>query len=135
MAAGEMPEIGKISPSVFNELIFPHLGAGTTAYWSARNTAWKSASRQQGVRRNRLPAPPSSSCPSTAGRGLRELTAAEKGMVLVEKGRETKLEHPIIDPFWRAFYSALERYKAGRLVLPAGLKLIGCCLVNPAAMR
>jgi hydrogenase expression/formation protein HypE len=40
-----------------------------------------------------------------------ELTRPEKGMVLVEKGREKKLEHPIVDPFWRAFYDAMERYK------------------------
>ena len=37
-----------------------------------------------------------------------ELTAADKGMVLVEGGREKPLEHPIVDPFWRAFYGALE---------------------------
>jgi hydrogenase expression/formation protein HypE len=41
-----------------------------------------------------------------------ELTKPEKGMVLVEKGRERKLEHPIVDPFWRAFYDALEKYKS-----------------------
>lgn len=41
-----------------------------------------------------------------------ELTKQEKGMVLVEKGKERKLEHPIVDPFWRAFYGALEKYKA-----------------------
>ena len=41
-----------------------------------------------------------------------ELTKAEKGMVLVEKERDKKLEHPIVDPFWRAFYGALEKYKA-----------------------
>ncbi len=41
-----------------------------------------------------------------------ELTKKEKGMVLVEKGKEKKLEHPIVDPFWRAFYGALEKYKA-----------------------
>ncbi len=40
-----------------------------------------------------------------------ELTEPEKGMVLVTKGREEKLEHPIVDPFWRAFYDALEKYK------------------------
>jgi hydrogenase expression/formation protein HypE len=40
-----------------------------------------------------------------------ELTAPEKGMVLVEKGVEKKLEHPIVDPFWRAFYDALKRYR------------------------
>ena len=37
-----------------------------------------------------------------------ELTAADRGMVLVEGGREKPLEHPIVDPFWRAFYGALE---------------------------
>jgi len=41
-----------------------------------------------------------------------ELTALENGMVLVEKGKEKKLEHPIVDPFWRAFYDAIERYKS-----------------------
>lgn len=38
-----------------------------------------------------------------------ELTPAEKGMVLVKNGKEGKLEHPIVDPFWNAFYGALER--------------------------
>jgi hydrogenase maturation factor len=41
-----------------------------------------------------------------------ELTAAEKGMVLVEGGREGKLEHPIVDPFWKAFYDALAQHQA-----------------------
>ena len=41
-----------------------------------------------------------------------ELTKPEKGMVLVEGGKEKKLEHPIVDPFWRAFYGALEKYKS-----------------------
>jgi hydrogenase expression/formation protein HypE len=40
-----------------------------------------------------------------------ELTTLEKGMVLVEENRETELRHPIVDPFWRAFYDAIERYK------------------------
>jgi hydrogenase expression/formation protein HypE len=40
-----------------------------------------------------------------------ELTAKEQGMVLVEKGKEKELKHPIVDPFWRAFYGALEKYK------------------------
>jgi len=39
-----------------------------------------------------------------------ELTPSEEGMVLVRDGREGKLEHPIVDPFWNAFYGALERY-------------------------
>jgi len=52
-----------------------------------------------------------------SGKGIKssvvgELTKTEKGMVLVEKGKEKKLEHPIVDPFWRAFYGALEKYKA-----------------------
>jgi len=38
-----------------------------------------------------------------------ELTRPEMGMILVKDGRETKLEHPIVDPFWKAFYSALEK--------------------------
>lgn len=39
-----------------------------------------------------------------------ELTKAEKGMILVIDKTETKLEHPIVDPFWRAFYEALAKY-------------------------
>jgi hydrogenase expression/formation protein HypE len=41
-----------------------------------------------------------------------ELTEQENGMVLVSEGTEGKLEHPIVDPFWRAFYNALEKYKS-----------------------
>ncbi len=41
-----------------------------------------------------------------------ELTKIERGMVLVKSGKETRLEHPIVDPFWRAFYGALEKYKS-----------------------
>jgi hydrogenase maturation factor len=40
-----------------------------------------------------------------------EFTAPEEGMVLVRGGREEKLEHPIVDPFWKAFYDALKKYK------------------------
>jgi len=32
-------------------------------------------------------------------------------MVLLREGKEEKLEHPIVDPFWRAFYQALEKYR------------------------
>ena len=39
-----------------------------------------------------------------------ELTKPGSGMVLVEGGKEKRLEHPIVDPFWKAFYSALEKY-------------------------
>jgi len=41
-----------------------------------------------------------------------ELTKQEKGMVLVNEGTEGKLQHPIVDPFWKAFYGALEKHKA-----------------------
>ncbi len=41
-----------------------------------------------------------------------ELTRPEKGMVLLTGEGERKLEHPIVDPFWRAFYNALERHKS-----------------------
>jgi hydrogenase expression/formation protein HypE len=40
-----------------------------------------------------------------------ELMPPEKGMVLVENGKEKKLVHPIVDPFWRAFYGAADKYK------------------------
>jgi len=40
-----------------------------------------------------------------------ELTEPDKGMVLVEDGKEKKLEHPIVDPFWKSFYNALEKSK------------------------
>ncbi len=40
-----------------------------------------------------------------------ELTPKDKGMILVTQGREKKLEHPIVDPFWKAFYGAPEKYK------------------------
>jgi len=41
-----------------------------------------------------------------------ELTEQEKGIVLVSEGTEGKLQHPIVDPFWKAFYGALEKYKS-----------------------
>jgi hydrogenase expression/formation protein HypE len=37
-----------------------------------------------------------------------ELVSPDQGMILVEKGREKKLEHPVVDPFWQAFYNALK---------------------------
>lgn len=40
-----------------------------------------------------------------------ELTPPGKGMILVKGGKQKKLEHPIVDPFWRAFYDALEKNK------------------------
>ena len=52
-----------------------------------------------------------------SGKGIRssvvgELTEPENGMTLVESEREKKLEHPIVDPFWNAFYGAIEKYKS-----------------------
>jgi hydrogenase maturation factor len=40
-----------------------------------------------------------------------ELTDARRGMILVESGKEKELLHPIVDPFWRAFYDAAQKYK------------------------
>ena len=39
-----------------------------------------------------------------------ELTKPESGMILQTNNVEMKLEHPVIDPFWRAFSEALENY-------------------------
>jgi hydrogenase maturation factor len=41
-----------------------------------------------------------------------ELINPKHGMILVEEGKEKKLEHPLVDPFWAAFYRALEKYAA-----------------------
>jgi hydrogenase expression/formation protein HypE len=45
-----------------------------------------------------------------------ELTDLESGMILVEEGEEKTLEHPLEDPFWRAFYDAVgyQQDDAGR---------------------
>lgn len=40
-----------------------------------------------------------------------EMVDARRGMTLVDDGKEKKLEHPIVDPFWKAFYGALAEYK------------------------
>ncbi|MCD6358659.1 MAG: AIR synthase family protein [Dehalococcoidia bacterium] len=39
-----------------------------------------------------------------------ELTETEGEMILVSEGKETRLEHPIVDPFWNAFYIALKKF-------------------------
>ena len=39
-----------------------------------------------------------------------ELIDPKDGMILVEDGMEKKLEHPVVDPFWKAFYNALAKY-------------------------
>jgi hydrogenase maturation factor len=49
-----------------------------------------------------------------------ELTELGRGMVLVEGGREKKIEHPIVDPFWTAFYRALEKYKSRETIERTG---------------
>lgn len=41
-----------------------------------------------------------------------ELMDPKYGMNLVVEGRERELVHPIVDPFWKAFYGALENYSA-----------------------
>ena len=41
-----------------------------------------------------------------------ELTKPEKGMILVTKKKEEKLRHPLVDPFWRAFFEASTKYAA-----------------------
>ena len=40
-----------------------------------------------------------------------ELIESKLGMLLIENGKEKKLEHPVVDPFWKAFYDALQRHK------------------------
>jgi hydrogenase maturation factor len=43
-----------------------------------------------------------------------QLINPKHGMILVEEGKEKKLEHPLVDPFWAAFYSALKKYASKR---------------------
>ena len=40
-----------------------------------------------------------------------ELINPEHGMILVEAGKESKLTHPVVDPFWKAFYTAIAEHK------------------------
>jgi len=42
-----------------------------------------------------------------------DLVSAKDGISAIENGKERKLEHPQVDPFWRAFQEALQNY--GRL--------------------
>ena len=44
-----------------------------------------------------------------------ELVDSKQGMILIEQEREKKLEHPVIDPFWKVFYDALEKYGSYRV--------------------
>lgn len=39
-----------------------------------------------------------------------ELIDPGHGMILVEGGKEGELEHPRVDPFWNAFYGALDKH-------------------------
>jgi hydrogenase expression/formation protein HypE len=39
-----------------------------------------------------------------------QLINPRHGMILVEEGKEKKLEHPLVDPFWAAFYGAVKKY-------------------------
>ena len=36
-----------------------------------------------------------------------ELTKSAEGMVVIENGKEQPFQHPGVDPFWNAFYQAL----------------------------
>jgi len=38
-----------------------------------------------------------------------ELTKPEQGIVLIEGSQEKELKHPVVDPFWQAFYNALAK--------------------------
>jgi hydrogenase expression/formation protein HypE len=40
-----------------------------------------------------------------------ELTEPEQGMIIMSKGKEGRLEHPRVDPFWGSFHEALGKYK------------------------
>ena len=39
-----------------------------------------------------------------------EMVDPVQGMILIEEGKERKMEHPKVDPFWGAFYKALREY-------------------------
>ncbi len=43
-----------------------------------------------------------------------QLLDPKHGMILVEEGKEKKLEHPLVDPFWAAFYGALKKHPSTR---------------------
>lgn len=38
-----------------------------------------------------------------------ELTPREQGFVLIRNGRKGNLVHPVVDPFWRAFFDAMSK--------------------------
>lgn len=39
-----------------------------------------------------------------------EFTHPKYGVTLIEQGKERSLEHPRVDPFWKAFYDTLKQY-------------------------
>ena len=50
-----------------------------------------------------------------SARGIKSSIAGEfvnknKGMILIDRGNEKQLRHPLVDPFWHAFYNALQQY-------------------------
>jgi hydrogenase maturation factor len=48
---------------------------------------------------------------SIAASVVGEVIPENRGIILVEKGRERRLEHPRVDPFWPAFARAIEEGK------------------------
>ncbi len=40
-----------------------------------------------------------------------EFIGVERGIILIEGKTEKNLEHPVVDPFWKAFYEAIEGTK------------------------
>lgn len=51
-----------------------------------------------------------------AGAGIKssicgEIIKREHGMILQDGERQRKLEHPIVDPFWKTFYDSLREYE------------------------
>jgi len=62
-----MPEIGKISPEIFTEVIFPVWGAKVRILSSGRSTASMSALSPSATKRFLLPPTGFSSCRSTDG--------------------------------------------------------------------
>jgi len=97
MEVNEMPEIGKISPEIFNIDPYASISEGTLIIACREHKAGEMvwALMEKGIKS------------SIAG----ELTEPGGGMILVEESKEKKLEHPIVDPFWRAFHDAIETSK------------------------
>jgi len=41
-----------------------------------------------------------------------EFRPVSEGMVLIKNGKPEPLKHPLVDPFWKAFYDALAKYQS-----------------------